>query len=331
MPSPGNTSTGTTRIGNPRAQSPRERLEWPTLALLAATYSAFVLLVAWHQSLPIWLLVPLGGLVVTLQSSLQHEIAHGHPTPWRRVNWLLAAPALWLWMPFCRYRKLHLAHHRDEALTDPLDDPESYYVSAEAWAGLGRLARAGLILRNTLLGRLLLGPFYAALGFWRGELRLLRRDPGPILRAWAGHLAVLLPLMLWVTLVAGMPLWLYLLAFAYPGTSLALLRSFLEHRAHPEPAKRTVIVEAEAPFALLFLNNNLHALHHAQPALPWYRLPERYRLQRAALLRGNGGYHYTGYLPIIARHLLRPKEWPVHPFAGRSLVQTWTPASSRDR
>jgi fatty acid desaturase len=28
---------------------------------------------------------------------------------------------------------------------------------------------------------------------------------------------------------------------------------------------------------LLFLNNNLHAIHHASPDLPWYELPARYR------------------------------------------------------
>jgi fatty acid desaturase len=68
--------------------------------------------------------------------------------------------------------------------------------------------------------------------------------------------------------------------------------------------------------SLLFLNNNLHALHHAEPGLAWYRLPARYRARRNELLKANGGYRYDGYGEIFGRYLLRPKESAVHPFLG---------------
>ena len=67
------------------------------------------------------------------------------------------------------------------------------------------------------------------------------------------------------------------------------------------------------PLSLMFLNNNLHALHHAEPGLAWYRLPARYRARRQELLAGNGGYRYGGYLEIAARYLVKPKEHPRHP------------------
>jgi fatty acid desaturase len=65
----------------------------------------------------------------------------------------------------------------------------------------------------------------------------------------------------------------------------------------------------------MFLNNNLHALHPAEPGLAWYKLPARYRERRAELLKNNGGYRYGGYLEIAARYLVRPKEHPRHPLA----------------
>ena len=99
--------------------------------------------------------------------------------------------------------------------------------------------------------------------------------------------------------------------------SLSLIRSFAEHRAHPGVEQRTVIVESRGPLALLFLNNNLHALHHAEPGLAWYRLPSRFRARRGELLTANGGYRFSGYGEIFLRYFLWPKEHVRHPL-GRA-------------
>ena len=64
-----------------------------------------------------------------------------------------------------------------------------------------------------------------------------------------------------------------------------MIRTYLEHQAAEETEARTVIVERGGPFALLFLNNNLHAVHHERPSVPWYRIPAIYRAERAALPR----------------------------------------------
>jgi fatty acid desaturase len=105
----------------------------------------------------------------------------------------------------------------------------------------------------------------------------------------------------------------YILCFVYPGLMLSLIRSFAEHRAEPAPGHRVAIVERAPVFGLLFLNNNLHAAHHAWPGLAWWRLPQHYRRHRAALLAGNGGLVYDGYAEVFARFFLRPHDVGEYP------------------
>ena len=292
-----------------RAQS----VEWPTVLVAVALYGAFACLTWFHESLPRWLLLLLGAYVVCLQGSLQHEAVHGHPTPWPLLNELLVLPNLWLWMPFRVYRRAHLLHHKDRRLTDPLEDPESFYMTPEQWGRLGRLERSVLWLHNTVAGRLLLGPLLCVARFAGTEAGRLRRGDRAMIGDWLPHVAGVALVLGWVLWVCGMPLIAYLACFAFPGISLTLLRSFLEHQARDAVGERSVLIEAGPVFSLLFFNNNLHALHHAEPGLAWYRLPARYRARREDLLAGNGHYRYSGYAEIVARYLLWPKEPPVHP------------------
>jgi fatty acid desaturase len=300
------------------ADAPRlpERVEWPTLAVAAAVYGGFGLATWFHEALPWWLLLPLGGFLVAWHGSLQHEAVHGHPTPWNWVNEALVFPSLWLWLPFRLYRISHLTHHNDEILTDPARDPESFYVAAEDWDRLGPLGRAYFWSVNTLAGRLLVEPLRCVWRVLASEAPRLARGDIANLTAWLLHLAGAALVLAWALGVCAMPLLDYLLFFAYPGLSLTLLRSFLEHQARPAEGERSVLVEAGWPLSLLFLNNNLHALHHAEPGLAWFKLPERYRARRAELLERNGGYRYGGYLEIAARYLVKPKEHPRHPLAA---------------
>ena len=291
------------------------RIEWPTVALAVGLYLGFGLVTFAYELLPWWLVLPAGAFLVCLHGSLQHEAVHLHPTPWPWVNELLVFPSLWLWLPFRLYREQHLQHHATPDLTDPASDPESYYLPETAWRGLPSRTRAFYWMRNSLLGRLVLGPAEAVLKTYRSEARRLVGGDTRHLGHWLVHFAGVAPVLYWVQVVCEIPLIAYLLLFAYPGLALTLLRSFLEHRADPAPGRRTVVIEAEPVFALLFLNNNLHALHHAEPQQPWYRLPGRYRSEKARLLAENGGYFFTGYLEIFRRYLLNPKESPCFPAA----------------
>lgn len=300
-------------------------IEWPTLALFAAIHAAWLLLVAFHDAVPLWLWLPLAAWTSAWWGSAQHEALHGHPTRLRWLNTALATPPYWLWLPFERYRQSHLAHHHDERLTDPLDDPESRYWTPEGWRDLGPVGQALVRFQSRLLGRLLIGPFWSVWMFWLGEARAIAAGAPGRAAIWLRHLLWVALLLALAIGVFGIPLWQYVLGFVYCGTALALIRSFAEHRAHDAVEKRTAIVENAPVLGLLFLNNNLHVAHHKWPTVAWYRLPRLYRANRAALVAENGGLVYDGYVEIFRRFLLRPHDAPVHP-TGRAPGQPVTPA-----
>ena len=291
--------------------------EWPTWFVLVGCYVGWGL-VTWHwQALGPWLAAPLLVPLVTLHSSLQHEVLHGHPTGSRALNEALVTPALGLLIPYRRFRDLHLKHHRNECLTDPHDDPESWYLAERDWAALARPMRWILLVNATLLGRFLLGPLLASFGLARSDWRAGRRGDRSIRAAWLHHLAGVVPVLLWVYPVCGIHPLLYLAAVAWPGFSLLMLRTYAEHRASEAVPTRSAVIEASPVFALLFLNNNLHAVHHEAPGIAWFRLPARYRRHRARILRENGGYAYRGYGEVFRRFLFRRREPVPHPFLRR--------------
>ena len=93
---------------------PGRGIEWPTLGLATVIYGGWLAITYFQDSLSWWIVCPVGAWLVAWQSSLQHEILHGHPTRWRKLNRLFALPALSLWLPYETYRVAHLLHHRDE-------------------------------------------------------------------------------------------------------------------------------------------------------------------------------------------------------------------------
>jgi fatty acid desaturase len=286
-----------------------QRMGAPTWLVAVLAYGGWIALTLGYHALPWWAVLPAAGYIMALYGSLQHETIHGHPTRWPWVNETLAWAPLWLWLPYPIYRDEHRTHHDDEILTDPFADPESKYAAPADWPRFGRLRRGVLCFNTTLLGRLAIGPALAIGDFLRRELRaVIAGEPGRR-RVWALHALALVPVLAWLWTCA-IPLWAYVLLFVYPGLSLTLLRSFGEHIASADPKARTVTVEAGPLFSLLFLNNNLHALHHARPELPWYAL------RRLARELPHPRLRYGGYGEIARRFLLRPVHPPVHPLAG---------------
>lgn len=301
--------------------SRKTAVEWPTLGLGFFIYGGFGL-ITWHyHALPWWLGAVIGVYLIAWHGSLQHEVTHGHPTALRRLNEAFVFPSLWLWVPYGLYRSAHLKHHCDARLTDPLEDPESYYLTPRQWAETGRAARIFYLVNNSFLGRLLFGPALCIWRLYKQEVLQLCRGNLQSLGTWGLHAASCALVLYWVVVVCEIPLTTYLALFVYPAISLSLVRSFAEHRAHPDARQRSVIVESRGLMALLFLNNNLHALHHAEPGLPWYRLPARFKARRGELLSANGGYRFSGYGEIMLRYMLWPKEHVRHPL-GRALSGT---------
>jgi len=291
----------------------RPAVDWPTVAVGAGVYAAFGLLTWFHQALPWWLILPLGGYIIALHCSLQHEAVHGYPFRQRFWNSAFVFPSLWLWLPYTHYRHTHLKHHRNERLTSPLDDPESLYMTAAAHARMSRLHQAYRRAMTTVAGRLILGPPYFVIGLGLEMLQRLRDGDWTYMRHWLIQIPAAGVVLVWVIAVCEIPLWQYVLLYVWPGVSLTVLRSYLEHQWAADAGHRTVIVEAGPIMSLMYLNNNLHALHHLEPAAPWHQRPRRFRALRNEVFAANGGYRYGGYGEIVARYLFRPKEPLVHP------------------
>ena len=297
----------------PIAQDRSPTVEWPTVALIAATYASIAVLM-WHfHALPLWIVMPLAGYLIALHGSLQHEALHGHPTRNGLVNELLVFINLSLWFPYRRYRKLHLIHHNDENLTDPRLDPESYYMLPDDWARLPSPLKQIYVMHNTLAGRMIMGPVIGTLRFWSAEFAEMARGNREIAKAWALHALAAGITLFYAVYVCDIAIWQYLLFFAWPGIGFSLVRSFCEHQAVLNLGERTIIVESSPVFSLMFLNNNLHVAHHSRPQLAWYKLPAYYRAEKAALIAHNHGYLMRGYREIFRRYFLTPKEPVVYP------------------
>lgn len=287
-------------------------IEWPTLAVAATIAVGLAATFRWHERLPTPVVLVVLAVLGAWYNSLQHEIVHGHPTPWPFLNGMLAAVPLALVMPFSAYRSTHVAHHRSSSLTDPAVDPESFYVSAAAWQRLGKMRRTVLVVLRTLAGRMVIGPPLLAIRWW------VLAVCGPGVRgvhltaaSAVVHIAAVAAVLTLVS-ATGLAIWIYLVGVVWGGGALSLLRSFAEHRV-PENGTRSAVVRSNWCFSLLFLNNNLHHTHHARPDLAWYALPRAHRRLGSDELAASGAGLYRGYTEVARRYLVRPFGHPVVP------------------
>ena len=288
-------------------------VEVPTLAIALLAYGGWLTVTRMYGVWPLWVVAPITAVLLTLHGSLQHEIVHGHPTRSGRINRLLAIVPLSLWLPYDSYRASHLAHHIDPRITDPLDDPESWYWTAHDWRRLSPLTRGIVRVSQTLAGRVTVGVFWSIGRYLLSQWRAILTHKRGVRALWVEHLLWCIPVVVWVKVVCGIPLWIYLLTMAVPGTSLTLIRSFAEHRARDSVRARIAIVEGSWILGPIFLFNNLHSLHHEAPWVPWYQYPERYQRIRGRLIVENGGLVYHTYFDVARRFLLRPHDSPLHP------------------
>jgi len=285
--------------------------EWPTVALIVAFAIAWAALILGHAAVPWWLSLPalvyLGGLWM----SIQHELLHGHPTRWNSVNTTIGFVPLGLWLPFVRYKSAHVQHHRSD-LTDPFDDPESTYVDPARWQHAGPLRRRLMVFERTSIGRLTVGVPQVIGHFLVRDLRSLRDRH--VWSAWILHLPAAALLAWWLFAVVEVPAWEYVIGFALGGAACSALRSFVEHAAVLQ-GTRSAIVETNPAMALLFMNNNLHHTHHADPDAPWFDIPRLHREMGSNDIAADGAGYYRGYAQVLGRYLVRPFSQPDHPLS----------------
>ena len=174
-----------------------------------------------------------------------------------------------------------------------------------------------LKLNNTMVGRFILGPWLSSIGFFIDDARQIAAGNKTIRNAWLAHAIGLVVVVPIVTLGFGIPLWLYILVPVWFGQSLISVRTYAEHQWSEHPEGRTIIVE-RSPLSFLFLNNNLHFVHHKSPTVAWYKLPKMFHDRREEWLRMNNGYVYPNYFALIRSFAFKAKEPVVHPVLRRT-------------
>jgi fatty acid desaturase len=302
-----------TSLGDRAQESWFERHDGPTLLVASGIYAGWLTLLASCHHVPWWITAPLAGYLVQLHFSLQHEAIHCMRGIPKWLRHALVWPPIGVWFPFELYRRSHLLHHRDSHLTYPKEDTESYYHEEEDWEDYGDLSRWLLIVNQTFLGRLFVGPFLRTPAFFVNEARKIIAGDLPNLRIWLHHFLAVGLLLLLMDRIFEVSALQYLAEFVYPGLVLGMMRSFTEHRWGEQPGNRTAVVESNWVFGLLFLWNNLHVVHHTFPALQWWKVPRIWRQHRELMCAQNGGFVFRGYGEIAWRWLVVPNFIPVHP------------------
>jgi fatty acid desaturase len=303
------------------------RTEWPTWVLIVTIYGGWFSVATHARSLGLPLTTGLLALLSAWYMSLQHELLHGHPTRSRLVNGLLGFAPLAVWFPYGIYRNSHLRHHDDVHLTRPEHDPESYFVTGETWRRAGTATRALLMLRNTFVGRLLVGPAFAIAATTIDAMRKVGRGDWREVPLWLAHGVSLGGLAWWLHTACGISVWLFMLGVGYGALSLSSIRSFYEHRAAEAVEHRTVLNEAAWFWRLLFLNNNYHAVHHDLPHVPWFALRNVYATCRQQYMERSGGFLVHGYSEWLRLFAFAPVVHPVHDSLP-DLIQRNQPASA---
>jgi fatty acid desaturase len=140
--------------------------------------------------------------------------------------------------------------------------------------------------------------------FWAGEFRKILNGDRRRLRIWSWHALGVGLVVAWVTGVCHIPLSVYFALLVYPSVAVSHLRSFAEHHDEVDSRLRTRVVEAHPMWGVIFLNNNLHIAHHANPKLPWYQLPRAWRQMRRAA-QTQGLVFKGGYWEVTQKYLFR--------------------------
>jgi fatty acid desaturase len=277
----------TDRLSASGRPAPELRSEW---RLIPDRRNAVTVLMAWVQSFGVVALAAyidrwwayglaflLMGRAFALLSILGHEAAHRLLFSNRRINdfvgrWLLAYPAF---TPFDVYRRVHMAHHKDEMGPDEPD------MGLYAGYPISRASMRRKLTRDAL-----------GVSGWKNLRPLLvatyRRSSRPVaIRILA------VQIVLWAGMWAATGRWwLYPLLWLAPWMTvwrvLNRLRAIAEHAGMQRSADRreTTHVVRQRPLARFWIvpyNTGFHLAHHVDSGIPWRRLPV---LQRELVAAG---------------------------------------------
>jgi len=285
-------------------------IELPTVGLIAGNYLLWVIALLTGETMPITSAI-LMCLVLVLQSSIVHELIHGHPTNSNSLNLCLGILPITLWYPIHLFKETHLKHHKNTHITIPDIDPESYFCRAGCWQAKSNIGRLFALINMTLFGRLLFSVPNTLIEVFKRAVIDLSEGTKVQRLYWTLHFFLMILLLIVIIKLDSMPLITYIVC-ATIAHSIISIRAFFEHRPAINPMHRNVIVKSNWFFQLLFLNNNFHAVHHRYPTLPWYRLSTLYNETKDEVLEKNQGFYFSGYSKWLT-FLFRPVHGPIHP------------------
>jgi fatty acid desaturase len=259
--------------------------------------------VAWHRWWVYVIAFVLMGRAFALLGILGHEAAHRLLFPTKRVNdlvgrWLLSYPAF---SPFDVYRRVHMAHHRDELGPDEPD------------LGLYASYPVTLASMRRKLGRDAIG-----VSGWKNLRPLIKAILSPsarpvALRILLAQVVVAAVLTIGGGLAAGV-WWLYPVLWLAPWMTvwrvLNRLRAIAEHGGMTRSVDRrqTTHVVRQHPLARFWIvpyNTGWHLAHHVDSGIPWRRLPQLH----AELVEAGWvtvGLEYPSYLALWRTLASRP-------------------------
>lgn len=242
-------------------------------------------------------------------ASLSHEAWHQKTFTYRPANdwvgaWLYSYP---IGLPFFHDRRRHLQHH--QRVGDP-SDPDWPNYSDDARETAPRLL---FWLFGKLVGMHLVTSLWTAIVRGKPQIDVgdAEDSAGPSTQREMACVFVA-QLVLFAGFAVFSAWWEYVVLWLFPlATGTAFListRAFLEHGhteadASAEARLGDFDTNAVGHFFLSPCHFHLHALHHAHPGVPHYRLPELKRQLAEPEGLGYPGVQRPGYLAVLREHL----------------------------
>ncbi len=296
------------------AQPPHRLNAWlagAAFAIAGVQLVAAPLLLLPHSPWIAAALVAALSLTTPFTSALMHEAIHGRLAPSPRGNDRLGRALAACWgVAFDAMRFGHMSHHRfnRHALDRPdVIEPGASGLRARIDYYFGLLG--GIYLREIgaslamLLPRRVLEVLIArALASEEPEIAAMRgaMRRGLDRRLWRMRLDVTLAVALYVTAFAlyGAYWPLLVLALALRGLIVSLMDNAPHYRTPATVGADAHNSRAGRLIARFLLNQNLHAVHHDRPELPWTALPRAFER--------SSGHYAGGYLALMLAQLRGP-------------------------
>ncbi len=288
------------------------------LGLAVAQLFAVPLLLLPHAPWIAGIVVVLVAMATPFHSALMHEAIHGRFAEDPRYNDRAGRTlAILSAVAFDAMRFGHLSHHRFNR--HALDRPDviepgqsrfrsaiNYYLGLFGGIYLREVgASFAMLLPRSLLDRMIA----AALSKNEPEITAMREAMrrGLDRRLWQMRLDVSGAIAIYATAFAlyGAHWPLLVLGIALRGSIVSLMDNAPHYRTPAMVGADAINASTGRLGHWLLLNQNLHAVHHDRPDLPWTELP--------GVLTSQNGRCEMGYLTMLARQVLGP----------------WTPAANR--